>query len=262
MTSALGRVHAAWASGGPAILGWCSIGNSYSAEIAACHGQFDAVTVDMQHGMFGLDTAVTMLQALHGHGVEPWARVDALQDAAIMHVLDAGAVGIICPKIESADEARQLVAACRYPPHGVRSYGPSRNLLTTGAHYVRDANDTILALAMIETVRGVEHARAICETPGLDGIYIGPSDLAMSLGEPIGAFPMSPALDAAVGNLVRIAHEAGIRVGIFCSTPEMAAKMVDRGFDIITPGNDAGHLRAGMSAYRNLLDQATMKDQP
>lgn len=250
------RVAHKWSVGEPGLIGWCSIGSSYSCEIMASAG-FDAIGVDLQHGMFGFDVAVTMLQSVHGHNVDAWARVATLEPADIMRLLDAGATTIICPMIESGEQAAELVSICRYPPAGRRSFGPSRNLLVSGPSYVKDANDRIGVWAMVETSRGVENIQDIVAVDGLDGVYVGPSDLAMSLGVPVGMFPLPPDLDEAVTAVFRATKSAGLRAGIFCLSAAMASDMKARGFDVITLGNDASLLKAGIAAFLAPLETVT-----
>ena len=231
-----------WTDRRPATNAWCSIGSPYSAEILAASG-YDAVTVDLQHGMFGVDAAIPMLQAISAQAATPMVRVPSLDGAMIMKMLDAGAYGVICPMIETAEQASELVAACRYPPRGIRSYGPSRGLLHGGVDYVDHADDTVLAWAMIETRAALANVEAICATPDLDAIYIGPSDLASDLGVPIATHPLPRALDDAVDHIIATAHRAGLRVGIFCTDEDMAIDMTSRGVDLVTVRNDAGLLR-------------------
>lgn len=235
-------IRQVWDAGGVATNAWCSIGAAYSAEILAAAG-YDAVTVDLQHGMFGVDTAIAMLQAISAQAASPMVRVPALDDAIIMKMLDAGAYGVICPMIDTPQHAAQLVSACRYPPRGIRSFGPSRGLLHGGPDYVEHADGTVLVWAMVETRAALAQVDAIASTPGLDAIYIGPSDLAADLGVPIGSYPLPSELDEAVDRIVAAAHRAGLRVGIFCGTEQMAVDMVGRGVDLVTVRNDAGLLR-------------------
>src|SRR6185369_11917132 len=139
-----------WQSGGAAVNGWLAIPNGFSAETMA-HQGWDSLTVDLQHGVVDYQTAVTMLQAISTTPTVPLARVPWLDPGILMKMLDAAVYGVICPMINSAEEARRLVAACRYPPKGTRSFGPIRALLYGGADYPKHANDTILVIAMIET---------------------------------------------------------------------------------------------------------------
>jgi 4-hydroxy-2-oxoheptanedioate aldolase len=233
------------AQGKPIVNAWLSIGSSYAAECIA-HQGFDAATVDCQHGMMGFDTAVTMLQAISSTPAIPLVRPSGLNPTEIMRFLDAGAYGVICPMISTAEDAARLVAACRYPPDGVRSFGPGRGLLYGGADYLDGADREIVVLAMVETREGVDNIDAILAVPGIEGIYVGPNDLSLALGHP-------PANESKVADVIEaIEHvrkrttDAGKIAGIFCSGGEAAAMRVSEGFDLVTPGNDAALLKSVM----------------
>ena len=229
----------------PIINAWISIGSGYAAEMVA-HQGFDAVTIDCQHGLFGYDTAVTMLQAISTTDAVPMARPSANDPAAIMRLLDAGAFGIICPMISNRADAEKLVAACRYAPDGNRSFGPARAPLYGGNDYAQFANEEITVLAMIETAEGLQNLSDIVKTPGLDGIYIGPNDLALALGyPPIVEHPEAVVKDA-IATIRSAASENGLICGIFCSDGPAARMRIQEGFDLVTPGNDAIILKAGM----------------
>ena len=175
------RLREIWQEGGAAVNGWLQLPHGFAAEVMAAQG-WDSLTVDMQHGPVGYDVALTMLQALSASDVTPLARVPWNEPGIIMKMLDAGCYGIICPMVNSAEEARRFVGACRYPPKGYRSFGPTRVSFYAGSDYAQHANDTVIALAMIETAQAIENLDAILDTPGLDGVYIGPADLSQSLG--------------------------------------------------------------------------------
>ncbi len=241
------RLRALHAAGTPIVNGWLSIGSSYSAEIVASQG-FDAVTVDCQHGMIGFDTALVMLQAISTTNAVPLVRPSRLDPAEIMRFLDAGAYGIICPMISSAAEAATLVSACRYPPVGTRSFGPARGLLYGGTDYAAHANDEIFVLGMIETRGGLDNLDAIVATPGLDGLYVGPNDLALALGYPTNPESDEPEVTAAVAGIVAATRAHGKLSGIFCSGAAGARRRTAEGFGLVTPGNDAMLLRAAMAA--------------
>ncbi len=241
----LNKLRALKSAGVPIINAWLSIGSSYAAE-AIAHQGFDAATVDCQHGMIGFETALTMLQAISTTDAVPLVRPAALDPAAIMRFLDAGAYGVICPMISTAADAQALVRACRYPPHGNRSCGPARGLLYGGADYVEHANAELLVIAMIETSEGLENLDAILAVPGLDGIYVGPNDLSLALGyrpENESAVPVvRDAIELVRARTVAAGHIAGI----FCSDGNAAAMRIAQGFDLVTPGNDAALLRNAM----------------
>ena len=227
--------------------GWLSISSPYVAELAA-HQGYDSLTVDMQHGMVGFEGAVAMFQAVATTSVIPMARPSGNHPPEIMRLLDAGAYGIICPMISTAADAARLVSACRYPPAGSRSFGPARGLLYGGADYFTAANAEILALAMIETREALDNLDAILDTPGLDGIYVGPNDLAIELGRAPRNEHDDPAVVAAIARAREGAARRGLIAGIFCSDGPAAARRAAEGFHLVTPGNDAALLRATLSA--------------
>lgn len=227
-------------TGAVAVNSWLSGDSAYIAE-AVSHAGFDSVTVDLQHGMFGTDSAVRLLQAVSSGPATPMARCASSDPAQIGKLLDAGAYGIICPAIDDAESCAAFVSACRYPPHGRRSYGPARGLLYGGADYVTEADRTILTWAMVESRQALENLDEIVNVDGLDGIYVGPNDLALSLGEPAGQF--SPALLDALHTVADTVRHAGRYVGAFCATEPQALQLVEAGYQLITPGNDIGLLR-------------------
>lgn len=171
------KLKALWAEGRPAMNGWLSIGNAFTAEIMAAQG-YDSLTIDAQHGALDYAAALPMLQAMRASGVVPMVRVPWCEPGIIMKMLDAGAYGIICPMINTAEQAADFVSYMRYPPKGQRSFGPTRANFSAGANYAAEANGEILAFAMIETREAMDNLDAIAATPGLDGLYrTGGSDL-------------------------------------------------------------------------------------
>lgn len=239
-----------WAAGQPVLNGWLSIANAFTAEIMGEQG-YDAITVDLQHGIIDYADSVHMLQALRASGVTPLVRVPWLDPAAIMKQLDAGAVGIICPMINTAEEAAQLVSYVRYPPLGSRSFGPTRAVFTQGADYATQANERVICLAMIETAQGMENLDAIVATPGLDGIYIGPSDLTLGLTGTryrTGFDREEPEMIATIQHILATAHGAGIRACLHCGSPEYAARAASWGFDLVTLTSDVRLLAAAAAA--------------
>jgi 4-hydroxy-2-oxoheptanedioate aldolase len=229
-------------SGTTAINAWVSTDSGYGAEILS-HTGFDSITIDAQHGMFGRDTVVKLLQAVSASPATPMVRPSSVDVAEIGWLLDAGAYGIIAPSVDSPELARELVDACFYPPHGRRSFGPSRGLIYGGADYASKANQTILPWAMIESGRAVQHMDAIMSTPGLYGVYLGPNDLAMDLGLPAGGDIAGEVAEIAY-RLIERAHTHGLAAGLFCSGADEARKWADAGFDLVTPGNDVSMLRS------------------
>lgn len=239
-------------AGDPVVNAWLSIGASYSAE-GVGHTGAHSVTVDLQHGMFGFSEALHMLQAISSTPAIPMVRVPHLDPAQIMQLLDAGAYGIICPMISTAEQAAALVAACRYPPHGNRSFGPSRGLLYGGSDYVANANKTVMAIPMIETAEAVARIDEILDVEGIDMLYLGPNDMAFAMDGHV-RFPR-PASEEAMSHVLSRAKLKGLPVGIFCADAAEARLRMDQGYDLVTPGNDFAHLTRSVSgAVRELLD--------
>lgn len=228
---------------------WISIPSSYGAEVIA-HSGVDSVTVDMQHGMIGFSDLVHIFQAVSTSPAVPLVRVPSSEPSMLMKVLDAGAYGIICPSVDTPEICRELISACRYPPLGTRSFGPTRGLTYGGKDYIEHADQEIMVLAMIESQQALDNLEAILDTPGLTGIYIGPNDLAYSLGDKPGS--TSEKVESAIAHILRQAKERGLFTGIFCSGLENALQRKEQGFDLVTPGNDAGVLR---NAYQQFVGQ-------
>lgn len=248
-----------WAAGQAVINGWLSTSSPFVAEIMAAQ-DIDSVTIDMQHGLVGYEAATTMFQAMKASGVTLMARVPWLAAGDIMKALDAGALGIICPMVNNRAEAAQFVSYMRYPPHGVRSFGPTRAVFAHGADYGSHADREVLALAMIETADGMKNLDEIVATPGLDGVYIGPADLTLGLTGrkyPIGFDREELEMVDAIKTILSKAHAAGIRAGLHCGTPAYAAKTIGWGFDLITLSNDvrmlAGAAKAAVDNTRQLV---------
>jgi 4-hydroxy-2-oxoheptanedioate aldolase len=238
------RLKELWAAGKPVINGWCNLPGAFSAELMAGMG-WDAVTIDTQHGLIGYSEMVAMLQAVSTTSAVPLVRVPWNSPGELMKALDAGAYGVICPMINDAAEAAAFVQACRYPPAGFRSFGPIRAGVYAGADYFAHANDEILTFAMIETAAGLQNAEAICATPGLSGVYIGPSDLSLGIGGGPGQDQTAPELMAAFDRIIAACRGAGIRVGVHTSSLAYAKQMVEKGFDLVTAGGDMRYLMGG-----------------
>jgi 4-hydroxy-2-oxoheptanedioate aldolase len=238
------RLREMFAARQTAFGGWLSVGNPYSAELMA-HAGFDAVVADLQHGPYFIDQAVPMLQALSSTPAMPMARCSENNFFEINKLLDAGAYGIICPMIDDAGAALEFVAACRYPPAGRRSFGPTRGFLYGGGDYFAHANETIVTYAMVETPDGMRNLDAICAVPGLDGIFVGPADLSLALGvAPSPKWRESPLKDA-LERIVASTRAAGRMAGIFCGNTEFAIDMKRLGFDFVVLCNDSTLLSAG-----------------
>ncbi len=239
-----------WGQNKTILNGWLSIPNAFSAEVMAAQN-YDSLTIDMQHGLIGYSDMVGMLQALSSTPVTPLARVPWLDPAAIMKTLDAGAMGIICPMVNTPEQAAQLVDYLRYPPQGARSLGPIRARYSLGMDYVKHANDQILCIAMIETAEAMENLEAIAATPGLDALYIGPSDLTNSLSNgalPVGMDREEPEMVAAIERIKSAAHGAGIKACLHTASTDYAVRGFEWGFDLITMASDTIHMAQAAGA--------------
>jgi len=239
-----------WRVGTKVLNGWLAIPDSFSAETMA-HQGWDSLTIDMQHGVTDYLSAVRMLTAISTKPVIPVVRVPWLDPGTIMKMLDAGALGVICPMINSAQDAANFVSYLRYPPQGQRSFGPIRALLAHGSNYKDFANDAVTGFAMIETRAALEALDAILATPDLDAIYIGPADLALALGAEPRFDPVDPRVTDAIAHILERAKHHGVRAGIHNASPEYAARMAELGFDFVTVGSDARFMAAGAAAAVN-----------
>ncbi|MGH6814726.1 MAG: HpcH/HpaI aldolase family protein, partial [Hyphomicrobiaceae bacterium] len=221
------------AEGGRVINGWAAIPNSYATEVYA-HQGWDSVTVDLQHGPVGYQTAVTMLQAISTTDAVPMARVPWNDPALIMKLLDAGAYGLVCPMINTKAEAEAFVSAARYAPLGTRSFGPNRAVQYGGADYWQHANEEILLFAMIETTKALANLDDILAVPSLNGTYIGPSDLSLSMGAMPTLDPSDPQVLAAIETIRRKTQARGLIAGIHTDSPKTALKRYAEGFQLCT----------------------------
>ena len=220
-----------WREDKPALGGWLSIGNTFSAEVMAAQ-DLDWLCLDMQHGVIGYDTAVPMLQTISATGVTPIVRVPWCEPAMIMKMLDAGAYGIIVPLVNDRAQAEAAAAACRFPPQGIRSHGPTRAAYYAGFDYLALANDEVLCIPQIETVEAMENLDDILSVPGIDAAYIGPMDLTISMG-------ITPEQDGeaeeyvqARKRVVESCHKHGVVPGVH-SNPGVAARRIEEGFRLI-----------------------------
>jgi 4-hydroxy-2-oxoheptanedioate aldolase len=239
------KIKQLWSEGKTVTMGWASIGDPFSCELMARQG-FDALCIDLQHGMTEMATLLPMLQAVSQTDTAPVVRVPVNDPALIMKALDLGAMSVIVPMIGSAEEAAKAVSACKYPPRGTRSSGPIRAVHYGGADYLAKADDEMVVIGMVETREGLANLDAICATPGLDAIYIGPSDLAFALG-------MLPKMDntdplhmETCHKIRDAAHRHGKKACMHCASGAFAAGAVARGFDLVMITSDVLSLTGGV----------------
>ena len=236
---------AKWRAGEPTYGAWLSIPSSVTAEVMA-HQGFDWINIDMQHGLIGYEDALRMLQAISTTEMTPFVRVPWNDFGIIGKVLDAGAMGVIIPMVNSVEEAKLAVAACRYFPAGSRSFGPVRAGLYAGADYFAHANEEIACIPMIETKQAYERIDDILSVPGITAVYVGPADMSITLGQQPrmdneGAFE-----EVRVG-IARACERHGVIPGIHANA-QLAAKHAAAGYKMITISGDMGSMVAGATA--------------
>jgi 4-hydroxy-2-oxoheptanedioate aldolase len=223
---------------------WPAVPDAFAAEMCAQSG-LDYICVDQQHGMMDYTNLVSLLPAIERHGVLPITRVPANEPWLIGRSLDAGAMGVVVPMVSTAAQAAAAVAACRYAPHGIRSFGPIRAVVAAGTSDPR-ALESVLCVVMVETVEGLANLDQIAATPGLDAIYIGPADLALSLGLP----PRLEATDERHAGAITAIREAckksGIAAGIQCNDGAHAWEQAAAGFQMVTIAKDSALLQAAV----------------
>lgn len=233
-----------WQNGAAVFGAWSALPSAFAAELMITP-ELGYVCVDQQHGLIDYADAVAMFAAIEARGCVALTRVPENQPWLIGRSLDAGAQGVIVPLVNNREEAARAVAACRYPPQGIRSFGPIRAAVVSGARDTRTLGDGPLCFVMVETREGLAHIDAIASTPGLDGIYVGPADLALGLG-------LEPNLDKtesehrdAVQAILDACRRAGIVAGIQCSGGRSGRAYAEQGFGLVTVAKDSALLQSG-----------------
>lgn len=247
MTETLNPLRRVWNEGRAAVNGWIAAPSVITAEAMTAAG-WDAITIDMQHGTADYSDLLSLLPVIEKSGSAPMVRVPWLDEMPIMRALDAGALGIIAPMIESAADAKRFVDACLYPPEGGRSFGPVRARFAWGADYASRANREIVTLAMVETRAGVENLEEIIAVPGLTGIYIGPADLGFAHGFPPKFDREEPEMLALIRHIRERCQAVGIVCCLHCGDPAYARRMAAEGMSLVTVGSDARFVEAGAAA--------------
>ncbi len=235
---------------------WCSLASPLTAETIAREG-FAAAVLDAQHGLWDVETLIAGIGALSHAGASPIVRVPLEDFALVSRALDFGAEAIIAPMINTAADAKQFASVAKYPPAGERSWGPTRAMTLQGRSnaldYLREANDSTLTLAMIETPTALANVDAIAATPGIDALFIGPYDLSTSLSGGKAQDVQAPEVEKAIDKICAAAAKAGKIPGIYCTTAERARALAKRGFKFITVASDTGLLRDGAAAMLKAL---------
>ncbi len=238
------KVKALWREGKSPAVAWLSTPDTYIAEAMANVG-LDVLVLDMQHGMaIGPDRASLWLQAVSTTDTMPMVRVPWNEPAFVQWVLDAGAYGVIVPLVNTREEAAKAGGACRYPPLGYRSVGPNRARFYAGADYIQQANDEIICLVMVEDINTVARVEELEEALGIDGFYIGPSDLALSMGVMPMAFRESARHAKACQRVLDVAKAHSLIAGVHCFSLEEAVQRTNQGFMFCPAVNDVGAITA------------------
>jgi 4-hydroxy-2-oxoheptanedioate aldolase len=228
------RLRDRWLGGEPTFGGWLYLRDAFGAEVVARSG-VDWVCVDTQHGTARSADVAPLLQAVALAGKPALVRVPWNEPGVIMNALDAGASGVIVPMVGDAEEAERAAGACRYPPSGMRSWGPTRPALGEPAYSAEWANERVLCVVMVETGAGVENIDAILAVPGVDAVFVGPSDLALAFGVPRD----DPANRARVAELGRACRARGIPVGAAATSTDEARGYAASGFAFVAVPSDA-----------------------
>ena len=240
-------------AGKPSVGSWLAIGHSLSAEVMA-HQGFDWLTVDMEHNPIGWDSLLYMLTAISTTDTIPFVRTPWNDPQLIKRILDAGAYGVVIPNVKTRAEAELAVSACRYPPAGIRGLGGTRHRLYGGDDYFEHANEEISCHIMIEDGEAVGRAEEIMSVPGIDAVFIGPNDLACSMGVPLGLDNKHPDHVAAVDHVLEIGKKLGIPVGIHCGSAEEIVRRARDGWQWMALVSDtrfmAGAATAGLSKIK------------
>jgi 4-hydroxy-2-oxoheptanedioate aldolase len=230
-----------WAKGETAFGAFAALPCGFAAELLCVDG-VDYIVIDQQHGLVDYQSSLDMLRAIEGRGRVALTRVPANQGWMIGKALDAGIQGVIVPMVSTAAEANEAVAACRYQPRGTRSFGPVRAQMLMNTRDVATLGNSVLCFVMVETRQGVENVDAIAATPGLDGIYVGPADLALGLGLQPNLDKEEPEHVAAVKKILDACKRHNIIAGIQCGNGKSAKKFSDQGFQFVTFTKDSSIL--------------------
>lgn len=250
-------LKAAWKQGKATYGAWLAIPDPAVAESVARLG-FDYCCIDMQHGFSEYSDVVAMLAAMSGLGPTLVVRVPWNEPGIIGRVLDAGAEGVIIPMVNTPEEAAAAVASCRYAPEGSRSFGPIRAGTSLGSGYYPEANGQVACIPMIETRQAVGRIDEILAVPGIDAVYVGPADLALTYGVAPGVDNPDPDYQAGLATVVAACRAKGIAPGIH-SNGQVAPTRVAQGFQMVTASADFGAVSAGMRAE---LSQAKQTKAP
>lgn len=233
-------------SGTPTLGAWCSTPSSFTAELMGRAG-FDWICIDTQHGLVEYEQLLPMLQAITASGIPSLVRVPWNEPAQIMKALDAGAHGIIVPMVNSADDAARAVGACRYPPDGYRSWGPIRASLAAPGYTPETGSRNAVCVIQVETAEAVDRVDDILSVPGVDAVYVGPADLAVSAGLAPTFQVEDPAHERLISTILHACLKHQLVPGVHCTDPGAVIRWREQGFRMLTVGSDVSFLRKAAS---------------
>jgi 4-hydroxy-2-oxoheptanedioate aldolase len=237
-------LRARWAANEPVFAAWMLLESPSTAEVLGAAG-FDAVVVDLQHGAATLHDLPHLVRAIEATRSVAFVRTAWNDPAELMRALDLGVRGVICPMIGSREEAERFVRACRYPPAGARSYGPIRAQHGSGRDQTERANADVLLFAMIETPDGRTNLEEIASTTGLDGLFVGPTDLGLTLGLDRPGDLTDDGLLEHLDAILAVAENAGLIPAVHAPDPRRAAEMAAHRFRFISCAVDTDLLARG-----------------
>ena len=245
-----------WSRDLPAFGLWSTLADPIVAELLAATS-FDYICVDLQHGAATFADLPAMMQAMRGAGRAPLVRVSWKDAASIMRALDVGASAVVVPMVDTAEDAARAASACRFPPTGRRSWGPMwGDVRADGALLPAEQDSAVMCLAMIETQAGVDALAEIVQVPGIDGVYIGPHDLALGCGHGRSTYRDSVDVERLIQHIIDTCRAAGVVAGLHCSDAEMAVHWAGRGARLLTVNHDTSLLRAAATQSWSTLDGA------
>ncbi len=249
-------------AGQPSFGTWLSLGSLHATRVLARSG-FDWLTLDMEHGPFDWSHAAVIFAAIADAGCVPLCRVPAGTHECIKRALDAGAWGIVAPMVETAEQARAIIAAARYPPVGNRSVGGGMHALNFGAstgEYYQRANEEILVVLQTESPRGVDSAPSIYGLPGCDAIFVGPVDLRYNMRSADGEFPSQEQFEAAIARVIEVGRQTGTPTGIHAMDVADALRRAGQGMQFIAVASDLRMMNQALEQVIAGLNIAGQKD--
>jgi 4-hydroxy-2-oxoheptanedioate aldolase len=245
-------------AGEPSIGTWLALPSPEAAEYVSALG-FDWLVADTEHNPIDIRTVAQMFGAIAANGIAPMVRIPWNTPENFKRVLDAGAWGVVVPMVNSKEEAEQAVEATRFPPDGARSVGGGLSAMRfggSGGDYYRHANDEILLVVQIEHVQAVERCDEILSVPGVDACFIGPNDMAASMGIGIGV-PLEsdhPRLVEAIAHVEKTAKACGVAPGIHCSDASAVNQRMSEGFQFCAMASELRFMVAGLKEALDSVD--------